>query len=175
LEDKQAWWNENDREYYFFNESGSVFFSYLKAVADPPPMPIKYLKAEGAYMKLKKQDLVRVLERLIVSMSQAQGSGIELTVGGKGTEAYLDLGLVSSLKSRERIVCERVDTSAEEIKHVVEYKQFKTMLESLAGEEDIHLYVNDDSRSFKIYDKGKLGEEKYISVSVGGYSKVVGS
>jgi hypothetical protein len=174
-DDKQVWWNSNDREYFFFNESGSVFFSYLKAVADPPPMPNKYLKAEGPYLKLKKQDLVRVLERIIVSMSQAQGSGIELTVGGKGAQAYLDVGLITSLKSRERIECERVDESDGEVKHVVEYKQFKTMLDSLSGEDAIHLYVNDDSRSFKIYDKGMLGDNKYITVSVGGYSKVVGS
>lgn len=173
----------SDNDVVIKTESSGTFFSCLKSTVEAPKMDLNYLKREGAYVEIKRTELVKKLNRLGSTRTTMIGAGIEITLSGAGDAAYVDVALLSNLKAKERVTCNRVnDTSTEDVKHILDYKLFMTSISSFIGE-SIILYINTPTPYFKIVEAVKeepkecSGPEdpkiiKYLTVGIGSYSKI---
>lgn len=151
------------------------FFGFLKSDIVPPKMPLDFLKKDGPFTRVNKNVLVKRLDRLVVANTSLGRVGIKVKLSGFKADAKISLSLLDELESTEEISCERVnDESHEEFDHIVEYKMLKEMIGVFSSGEDIDFYINKLDRAFKIYEVGKVEEEKYIAVGAGSYARVVG-
>ena len=82
------------------------------------------------------------------------------------------MNLVSSLKSKEILPCKRVDENSEEIEHIIDNKLIRGIISSFSNDE-IRLYVNDEGKMFKVYEKGGADDAVYHSFAIGAYSRVL--
>lgn len=155
-------------------ETPTVYFSALKPAAEPPTVPTDHLKSEGPHTVVDRKLLLSHLDRLAISDTGTMGViGVEVTLGGIGDSAYLDLSLLSS-KSVERVPCQRADDeNTESVTHIVDYKIMKSVLGSFEHNDRIRLHINDEGgKSFKAYDKGKINDNSFVTVGIGGYAKL---
>lgn len=154
-------------------EAGGVYFSALKPAMEPPSVPTAHIKSEGPHTVVDKALLSKHLDRLVASHTGNDGMiGIHMTLGGAGDSSYIDLSLDSS-KSIERVPCARAeDPSAESVSHLVDYRTMKAVLDSLGYGDKIRLHINEQGgKMYKAYDKGKVGDETFMQVGIGGYCK----
>lgn len=157
-------------------ETSRMYLSALKPAMEPPSVLTQHIKSEGPHTVIERSALTKHLDRLVASHTgPTDAIAVQLTLGGAGDSSYLDLSLLSS-NSIERVPCSRADDpSADEIKHVVDYKVFKAIVGSLEYGDKIRLHVNEQTgKMFKVYDKGTVDKEAFIQVGIGGYVKIVG-
>ncbi|MBD3261262.1 MAG: hypothetical protein GF334_06190 [Candidatus Altiarchaeales archaeon] len=172
LPDEKATLFESERDVGILTDT--MRFSCLKSNAEPPEIPTVHLKSEGPYTRIDKTNLMKHIDRVVASNSTKIGAGIRMTLSGAGEDAHLDIELVANLKSNERIPCARVnDDTADRYEHTTFYTILKDVLTSLKAEKDVRLHVNDDNKFFKVYESGTIGDERYIAVGLGSYTKVV--
>ena len=165
---------ETDKDIGVENMDGKAYFSFLKSTLEAPNIPKEYLKSEGSYTLIDKDRLLKVSERAIITNSSSASVGVELTLSGAGDKANLEVKLVSKKVAVETVNCTRVDDpSADTVSHVVDFRMLKAILNSFSTEDNIRLHINDNSRFFKVYSKGKIGDEAYVLASVGAYAKIV--
>jgi hypothetical protein len=165
---------DTDKDTGFESADGSMHFSCLKSNVDPPDIPRGYMKSEGAYTKINKDSLLKVIDRLTVSSASTASSGVELILTGAKENAVLSINLVSTLKVTESFPCERVDDDSEEdVSHVVDYKIFKSVLGSFDTDTEVRLHINDGSKFYKVYSSGEMAGNKYILAGIGSYAKIV--
>lgn len=151
------------------------FFGFLKSDIVPPKMPLDFLKKDGPFTRVNKNVLVKRLDRLVVANTSLGRVGIKIKLSGFKTDSKISLSLLDELESTEEISCERInDESGEDLDHIVEYSMLKEMISVFSSGEDIDFYINKPDRAFKIYEVGKVDEEKYIAVGAGSYARVVG-
>lgn len=151
------------------------FFGFLKSDIVPPKMPLDFLKKDGPFTRVNKNVLVKRLDRLVVANTSLGRVGIKIKLSGFKTDSKISLSLLDELESTEEITCERMnDESDEEFDHIVEYKMLKEMISVFSSGEDIDFYINKSDRAFKIYEVGRVEQEKYIAVGAGSYARVVG-
>ena len=154
--------------------NGSVYYGFLKSSVETPKIKTDYVKSEGKHTLIDKSKMIKVLDRLVATLSSTIGAGIQIDLKGSGDDSYVDFSLVSNLKIRERFKCKRVEEdSSEDVSHVVEYRHFKSILSSIDAKEDVRLYINGNEKFFKVFKVGDFNGEKYIAVGVGSYFKVV--
>lgn len=163
---------ETDRDTGICSEDGKMFFTSLKSTVEPPNIPKEYIKSEGPYTTINKDDLLKVSERLLVSSGSS--TGIEMSLCSTGADAYLELTSIANLKSTERVKCSRVnDPSGDDVKHVLDFRLLKAVLTSFDCDKDIRMHINDDKKFFKVYNGGEVNGQKYILAGIGTYAKIV--
>ena len=163
---------ESDNDVVLSTANQNTYFSCLKSTVDPPKIDLNYLKMEGAFTQIDRKDFIKKINRLITTKANMLKSGIDLTLSGAGDTAYLDIALLSNLKSRERISCKRInDTSTDDVKHIIDYQLFFTEISSFVGD-TLSLYINQPVPHFKIVEVIKEEKYKYLTVGVGSYSKM---
>jgi hypothetical protein len=156
------------------SSDGNMYYSCLKSNTDPTNVPREHIKSEGPYVKIDKNRLIKVLDRLMVSGTTISTSGVELVVTGQGESACLEINLISSLKVTENFSCERVnDANVESVSHVVDYKIFKSVLGAFTTDKEVRLHINDANRFYKVYNSGEINGNKYILAGIGSYAKVI--
>lgn len=165
---------DTDKDVGLESMDGKSYFSFLKSTLEATSIPKEYLKSEGAYTLIDKNRLIKVSERLIITNSSASSVGVEFMLSGAGDKANLEVKLVSKRVAVETVSCTRVDdTSSEPVSHVVDFRMLKSILGSFSTDENVRFHINDNSRFFKIYCKGKVGDETYVLAGVGAYAKIV--
>lgn len=165
---------ETDKDVGIESMDGSFYFSFLKSTLEAPNIPKEYLKSEGPFTLVDKNKLLKVAERSIVTNNSTSMVGIELILSGIGDDANLQVKLVSKREAVETISCSRHnDENSDPISHVVDFRMLKSVLNSFTTKEDVRLHINDSSRFFKIYSKGKVNDEAYVLAGVGAYAKIV--
>lgn len=165
---------ETDKDVGVESMDGTHYFSFLKSTLEAPNIPKEYLKSEGPFTLVDKSKLLKVAERSIVTNNSASMVGIELVLSGAGDDANLQVKLVSKREAIETINCSRQnDDNSDPVSHVVDFRMLKAVLSSFDTKEDVRLHINDASRFFKVYSKGKVNDESYILAGVGAYAKIV--
>jgi len=165
---------DTDKDVGLESMDGKCYFSFLKSTLEATSIPKEYLKSEGAYTLIDKDRLIKVSERTIITNSSASSVGVEITLSGAGDKANLEVKLVSKRVAVETITCTRVDdTSSESVSHVIDFRMLKAILGSFSTDENVRFHINDNSRFFKVYCKGKVGDETYVLAGVGAYAKIV--
>jgi DNA polymerase III sliding clamp (beta) subunit (PCNA family) len=164
-----------DSELSIQAEDGRWSFSVLKSSIEASKIMTDFIKTDDPYTKIDKNNLMSAIDRVAVSSSAITGAAMEMILTGKDTESILSLNLISDLKSVEEVSCEKVkDTSEEPISHVIEYKLFKSILDSVEGS-DLKLFINVDSKFFRIISVGESCGAKYLIAGIGSYSKLIRS
>jgi hypothetical protein len=152
---------------------GSMHYSCLKSNTDPINIPKEHIKSEGPYVKIEKNRLLKILDRLMVN-STASSGGVEIIVSGQGESACLEINLISSTKTTESFPCHRMnDDDSDPISHVVDYRIFKSILSSFSTDKEVRLHINDSNRFYKIYNSGEISGNKYILAGIGSYAKII--
>lgn len=165
---------DTDKDVGIESMDGRHYFSFLKSTLEATSIPKEYLKSEGAYTLIDKDRLIKVSERTIITNSSVSSVGIEITLSGAGDKANLEVKLVSKRVAVETLNCTRVDdTSSEPVSHVIDFRMLKAILSSFSTDEVVRFHINDNSRFFKVYCKGKVGDETYVLAGVGAYAKIV--
>jgi hypothetical protein len=165
---------ETDKDIGVESSDGAMYFSCLKSNIDTPNIPKEHIKSEGPYTTVDKNTLIKVIDRLMVSNTSSSNYGIELQLTGAGSDATLNINLVSSLKVTESFPCTRVnDDSSEEVSHVVDYKIFKSILTAFDADKEVRLHINEEAKFYKVYSSGEVKENKYVLVGIGSYAKIV--
>lgn len=153
---------------------GTVFYGFLKSTVEVPKIKTDFIKTEGNYVLVDKNKLIKTIDRLVATLSTTVEAGIKLDLKGSKDSAYLDLSLVSRLDSKETFNCKRMeDDSSEEFSHVIKYRHFRSILSAMESDEDLKLYINDNGKFFKLYKVGMFKTEKYLSLGIGSYFKLV--
>jgi hypothetical protein len=164
---------ETDKDYGISTLDGSMYYSSLKSNVEPVPVPKEHIKSEGPYVTVDKNQILKVTDRLMASTSSTIGAGVEMMLSGTDSNARIDISLVSDLKSIESVPCVRCnDESDQDISHVVDYKLFKSVLNSFDTDKPIRLHINDEKIFFKIYNSGEVEGNKYILAGIGSYAKI---
>ncbi len=165
---------DTDKDVGIESMDGRHYFSFLKSTLEATSIPKEYLKSEGAYTLIDKDRLIKVSERTIITNSSVSAVGVELTLSGVGDKATLEVKLVSKRAAVETLNCTRVDdTNNEPISHVIDFRMLKSILTSFSTDENVRLHINENSRFFKVYCKGKVGDETFVLAGVGAYAKIV--
>lgn len=165
---------ETDKDVGIESIDGKCYFSFLKSTLEAPNIPKEYLKSEGAYTLVDKDRLMKVSERAIITNNSASMVGIELTLSGSNDSASLEVKLVSKKTAIETVSCSRMDDSnTDPVSHVIDFRMLKSILNSFSTKDSVRLHINDNGRFFKIYSKGKVGDETYVLAGVGAYAKIV--
>lgn len=165
---------ETDNKTIIISDETKVYFSFLKSTIPTPKMQLDFLKRSGPYTKTKHSDLIKSIQRLLSTRSgiNLMSSGINLKLSGAGANSVIELSLMSNLKAKERISCERVDdNSDEDITHIIHANLFQKIIESFKSD-IINLYINTESPSFKICDIVEEDGKKFMNVAVGSFSRV---
>jgi hypothetical protein len=164
---------ETDKDYGVSTLDGSMYYSSLKSNVEPVPVPKEHIKSEGPYITVDKNQILKVTDRLMASTNSTIGAGVEMILSGTGSNAVVDISLVSDLKSIESIPCVRCnDESDRDVSHVVDYRLLKSVLNSFDTDKSVRLHINDDKIFFKIYNSGEIEGNKYILAGIGSYAKV---
>lgn len=164
---------ETEKDLGIESEDGSVYYSALKSNVEAPDIMKDYIKSEGAYTKIDKSRLIKVIDRLMVTSSNLN-TGVILSLDGKEESALLTCSVVGSEKSKELFNCQRINDGEDKIDHLVDYHLFKSILSSFDTKDEVRLHINDkDSKFFKIYNNGDVKGNKYILAGIGAYSRLV--
>lgn len=151
----------------------TLYFGCLKSSVESPKISMDMLKKGGPYTEVPRVELSKKLKRLFSTKNTIAGSGIEMTLNGAGTDASITLALLANLKGKESLACSRMDdTSPDDVKHIVDCKLFQNAVDSFTGD-NLNLYINTDSPFFRIYEVIEEEGQKFITVGVGSYSRVV--
>lgn len=152
----------------------SKHFSFLKSRMSPPELSRDHIKSSEPYVLINKNDLLKVIERVIISSTSTLGIGLKFILSGNNENASLEIELVSKKnKSVEVLPCIRKDESNETLEHVVDYKLLKSVIGSFTTKENIRFHICDNTKFFKIYNKGEIDGQKYILAGVGTFAKIV--
>jgi DNA polymerase III sliding clamp (beta) subunit (PCNA family) len=164
---------DTDKDIGVQTSDGVVYFSCLKSGIEAPKINTDILKGDAGYTMIDKAKLIKTMDRLVASQNSSAGAGVEINLSGLAESASVLFTLISNLKVTEQMECIRVnDDSDAEVKHVVDFKLFKGILGSF-GDKDIKVYINDESKFFKVTASGELNDMKYLTAGIGSYSKVV--
>jgi hypothetical protein len=173
LKDENIFITDTKKDIGIETEDGTVLFCCLKSGVEAPKINTDILKGESPYTLIDKNKLIKNLDRLVSSSSSSVGAGVEFELSGVGENASISFNLISNLKAVEQMNCVRVnDEGSENIKHVLEFKLFKTVLDSFS-DKDVRLYINDNGKFFKITSNGEVSSIKYMAAGIGSYSKVI--
>jgi hypothetical protein len=165
---------DTDKDVGLESMDGKSYFSFLKSTLEAPSIPKEYLKSEGAYTLIDKDRLIKVSERTVITNSSASAVGVELVLSGSGDKATLEVKLVSKRVAVETLTCSRIDDpSSDPVSHVIDFRMLKAILGSFSTDDKVRFHINDNSRFFKVYCKGKVGNETYVLAGVGAYAKIV--
>lgn len=164
---------ENQKEIGFVNKSGTIFFSFLKSSVEAPKIKKDMIKSEGPHIEIDKTTLMKCLGRLIITSKDIAATGIELNLSGVGSDARLTMTMIGNLKCTETIPCVRIDDDNEDVTRTVSYKLFKTVLSSFSSDGLLQLFMDNSKPFFKLYKAGEEYDNKFISVGIGSYSRVV--
>lgn len=165
---------DTDKDVGLESMDGKSYFSFLKSTLEAPSIPKEYLKSEGAYTLIDKDRLIKVSERTVITNSSASAVGVELVLSGSGDKATLEVKLVSKRVAVETLTCSRIDDpSSDPVSHVIDFRMLKAILGSFSTDDNVRFHINDNSRFFKVYCKGKVGNETYVLAGVGAYAKIV--
>jgi DNA polymerase III sliding clamp (beta) subunit (PCNA family) len=164
---------ENEKEVGFSNAAGNIYFSFLKSAVDTPKIKKDMIKSEGPHVEVDKTSLMKCLDRLVITSKDLAATGIELTLSGVGSDAKLTMTMIGNLKCTETLSCVRVDDDNEDVTRTVSYKLFKTVLSSFSSDGLLQLFIDNQKPFFKLYKTGEEYDNKFISVGIGSYSRVV--
>lgn len=165
---------ETSRNIGLESVDGMMHFSCLKSNSDPVSISKEYMKSEGPYVEIDKSKFLKILDRLVVSNTSMSSGGVELVVSGVGESACIDLNLVATAKVTENFPCTKVnDDSPDPVSHVVDYKIFRSILNSFSTDKAIRLHINDGSKFYKVYNSGEVFGNKYVLAGIGSYAKVI--
>jgi hypothetical protein len=165
---------ETSRNIGVESSDGTMHYSCLKSNSDPVSIPKEHIKSEGPHIKIDKNKLMKVIDRLMVSNTSVSSSGVELIISGQGDDACMTVNLISSMEITESLPCTRVDDdNSEPVSHVVDYRIFKTILNSFDTDKEVRLHVCDSNRFYKIYNSGEINNNKYILAGIGSYAKII--
>jgi len=173
ISDKMITLGESDNDIVIRTDNNAVYFSCLRSTVESPKIDLEYLKRDGPYTEIPRIELTKKLSRIGSTRASMIGAGIETVLSGAGDTAFLDIALLSNLKSKERLACKRVnDTSTDNMDHFLDYKLFSTEVSSF-NSSSLRLYINEQKAYFKIVEVIKEEEKdiKYLIVGVGAYSK----
>lgn len=173
LEGDKVLLSETEKDISIRSMDGTAYYGFLKSSVDAPQMKTEYVKSEGPYTRIEKNKFIKILDRVAVSATTSTGTGIEVNLSGTGEASFIDLSIVSNLKSIERLPCVRINDTDEVHHHILDYKIFKTILSSFDSDKEVRLHINDSARFFKIYNNGEINGNKYILAGIGSYSKVL--
>lgn len=174
FDDKDVNIIETDNSIGIESIDDTKYFSSLKSRMDSPELSRDHLKSSEPYVLIDKNDMLKIIERVIISSTSTLGIGLKFILSGKGENASLEIELVSKKnKSIEVIPCDRKDESDETIEHIVDYKLFKSIIGSFTTKEKIRFHICDNNKLFKIYNKGEIDKQKYILAGVGTFAKIV--
>lgn len=174
IDDREINIIETDNSIGIESVDNAKYFSFLKSRMDSPELSRDHLKSIEPYVSIDKNDLLKVIERVIISSTSTLGIGIKFILSGKDENASLEIELVTKKnKSIEVIPCIRKDENEETLEHVVDYKLFKSIIGSFNTKEKIRFHICDNTKLFKIYNKGEVDEQKYILAGIGTFAKIV--
>ncbi len=173
-QDKDIKLIESKKDIGLCSLDGKVCFTCLKSNVDAPNIPKELIVSDGPYIKIDKDELIKAIDRLMVSNTSKTNSGIEILLTGKGTDSALQISLVSSLKNTENYPCSRInDEEADDITRVVDYKIFRAILKSFSSSSEVRLHLKGSNKGFKVYNGGEVNGNKYILVGIGSYAIVI--
>lgn len=163
---------ETEKDTGLRTSDNSVVFSCLKSDTPSPEVKRDLANTKGAYCLINRKMFIDNLDRLAALEKTGRSFGVQINLNGSGDNSYLEMNLVSSLKSKEVLPCKRVDENTEEVEHVIDNKLIRSIMSSFNNEE-IRLYINDIGKMFKIYEKGEVSGSEYHSFAIGAYSRVL--
>jgi len=164
---------ENDKEIGVTDLAGNLYFSFLKSAIETPKIKKDMIKSEGPHIEVDKNTLIKCLDRLVITSKDLAATGIELNLSGTGSDAKLTMSMIGNLECTETVSCVRIDDDNDEVTRTVSYKLFKTVLSSFGSDGLLELYMDNDKPFFKLYKTGADNDNKYISVGIGSYSRVI--
>ena len=159
-------------------ESEGVYILVMKSRKPSSEVATSYIKAEGPYTLIKKTSLIKSLDRSTIASFEKVGHpiGVILNLVGNEDSACLNTQLVSGNDSDtvDEIPCDRLgDGDGSDISHVIDYKLFKGIINSLGAIDTLKLYINDqDCKFFKAYGTRKLESTSCMFIGVGAYSRI---
>jgi len=169
---------ETEKDIGLFSVKDDFYFSSLNSNVEAPRTILKYLKSKKPYTKVAPSDILRHLDRLLISDTSTIPPGITMELEGKEEQSTLKLSLITegnANKSLEAISCLRVEDSEDSISHVVDSRILKQTMGSFKGnKKEVRLHINEaDSKFFRVFDKGEINSEEYAMVAVVAYSRVI--
>jgi hypothetical protein len=166
----------HDKNRVVFSSEG-LNFTVMKSRKDPSDIQTSYIKREGPYCKISKAALIKSIDRSTIASFEKVGHpiGLKLKLTGEAEGGVLETQLVTNTESDtvDEIACPRFEDGAEEVDHVIDYKIFKGIINSLGTVDTVKLYINDPTlKYFKAYSTREVADCKFTSVGVGAYSRI---
>lgn len=151
-------------------EDGYIVFSCLKSAISPPDVKRDQANTNGPYCIVNRKEILETIDRLGALDKSLKSFGIIARVKGGGDDATLEMTSLTSLKSKEIIKCKRMDESSEDVEHVVDNRLFRGVISSF-NKDKIRLFIIDNNKLFKVFEKGELDVDEYHSFGIGAYAK----
>lgn len=161
----------------FRSECGNFEVVVLKSRKKAGDVNTSYIRADGPYCEVAKASLVRSLDRSTIASYEKVGHpiGIYLKLIGSEGAASIETQLVtdSKLDTLDSISCARHKDTDAEINHVIDYRLFKDIVNSMGPNDKLRLYINDqDLKFFRIFSSEACGSTTCAKIGVGAYSRV---
>lgn len=169
----------DDNLSFFDSIDGESFrLTVLKSDVELIPARKEYMTPEGPYVTIDKNDLIKMVDRIVLSDDTAATEAIPACIrvsAGSASELTMEL-MNDSTPAIDSIVVQRFgDNNDEEIEVGVDLRSIKIMLKAMGSPDEFRLYICDSKlRYFRMLGLSNNGSGgKRVEIAVCAYGRVV--